>query len=529
MKRKIIGALLALLVGVLCVAASPVFTQFGGNIYAQAYLPSGYKFGTLTSGHPTSFADRGTSLAAAQAAYGAGLVTSTAQYIDNVVDQYALNQATSLAVTQGKTCVVLPSGSQFWDRQVTYDAGYTCLLNTGGGGTVIRTQTVGAGTAALRITGTFLEGGMVLRGVAFVAFNSGPLPAPGAQGGVAFAGGVPSGMTVPSGFYYYTGSIALALDNVSSGVMENVSFYNYDKPMTYLTGNVYIWEFRNFTYKWNNEGINIDSLPSNSFEAMRWSGGQSSNNNYNVYFGMGGGSGSLFINNMSLDYPSVQQVFFDAGGGAGNDLTIPLQLNHNHIETNNVATGTGCRITNGGNLFMAGNEIDEEGTFPIGVVCPMFYGRESLVNNIIPGQGPGGAYVPAVYAASAIQWGPTGSGNSQRYGGDVLLYRSPDGDMMGGPTVYGSGAGPVAGSFSLNMQIQIPITYISGGGTITVPPAATMHPANRIPFRFETLDSNTWTISCAGPPACSGTLTGIGGAAGTKFQLTPTATDVWQR
>jgi hypothetical protein len=515
-------------------ASSPLFNP--AIIPAALYLPAGYAFGTLTSGNPTTFAAIGMTLAAAQAQYGSGLVTATSQYVDDVVVQFTLNRAQTLFATQGKTCVVLPSSNEYWDKQVTYNAGQVCLIgsgNTGAGvGTVIYTQAVGAGTAALRVTGSFLADSTVLNDVAFVAFNSGALGMPGAQGGVAAAGGVPSGMTVPSGFYYYTGAIALAIDNASSGVMSNVEFYNYDTPMTYLTGNVYIWYFRNFTYQWNNHGINIEAALSNSFEGMHWVGGVSSNNNRNVALSPGTQGGSLFIDHMSLDYPNEYQAVLDFNGTAANDLRMSLTISNSHIETDSTHTGTAnCRIWNAGMLFMVGNMGDEEGSFPVGWVCPQFYGREGLTNNIIPGQGPGGAYMPAVYTPSAIQWAPTGTGNMQRYGGDVLLYRSPDGDLMGGPTIYPSGAN-ATGSFTLALAHQLPIIYLSavgGTGTITVPPASTTHFANGVPILFETIDSSVWTVSCAGPPACSGTLTGIGGAPGVKFTLTPTATDVWQK
>lgn len=503
-----------------------------------SYTPTGYVLGTLTSSNPTPISAYFPTCAAANSFFGSSVCSATTDYLDRAIVQATINAAANAST--GYAQVILPPGGsvfsgcgEYWDHQVTYDGSKVTVAGSGATGsiaTIVCTQTIGAGTAAVSATGGSignLNGKTVLQDIGFCAWNLGYLPMP-AGGGTAKPGSTTRWNGVTGG-YYLTGSIAVQIDNANIGVMRNVSFTNYDTPQAYATGNVYIWTFENFFFNSNNNGPYIGGPLSNSFENMRWHGGATGNNNNDVYLAPGNNGGSLFVEDMSIDYPNVWEIYYDGSGG-GNTPSTPLYVTRNHIETSSVATGTAPRIFNSGALFLTDNKGDEEGpTLPVGWIAPTFFARESLVNNTVPGQGAGGIYVPAVYLpGGAVAFTPACSGNSTLYGGDVICYQDNTGNLMDDSkqrSVIGNKAQDQTTAYSLALQNQGYRQIVSGGPWTVTMPTDTTAGSQIIStvFEFVTADSAIYTFA-----AGNGTAT-FGGSAGIDAKFIKTAGNTWTR
>ena len=509
-------------------ATNPVY------YYAQSYAPAGYVFGTLTaSNNPTTLAAFYGSLAAAQAVYP--IATSLGNYVDRIVVQTAINAAVS--ATPLFAVVVLPPGGipntsncgEFWDAQVSYDS-YKVGL-TGGGGdpggtTVICTQSVPTGTAALQVTSSQTQnyGREALSNITFHAWNQAMLYFPATNGSAVAGGSTPYNGS--SGGYFYTNSIALQITGAAVGTMSHVSFLNYDQPHAWGP-NTYIWTFKDFYYSNNDYGVYMGSAQSNSFENMVWQGGVTGNNNYNAYFSLSGGGGSIFLNQMSNDYPALNCIYYD-GLGAGNDTQIPLYVNGGHIETASATTGTGnARIYNNGDLFLTGVNGTEQGTFPSQWINAGFYSRTHLANVTVPGENIGsGNTIPVVYAGSNVNQIPTASGLSNRYGGDVILLSEPIGQLVARPGQVGFYANeqqPQSASYTLGLANQPYVQYASANLTVTIPPDSTTNQIIGTKITFVPASGVTITFSAGAGVTLVGATT-----ATAPTTLYKTAANTWQ-
>ncbi len=479
-----------------------------------AYAPVGYTLGTLTGGVPTPLSTFYGTLGAAQAVY------PTATALTNYVDRVTLQKAVAAVVTAGCGVAQLPGTQVFIDAQVVWDG--SCVTIAGVQNTWVRTETTGS-TPPLSFSGGTgcagcLGGNVPLRDMLITAYNTVYNNFPQSGGGAPYAG-------------YRVGSSALQVNFAFNGIVaKNVTFSNFDTPVVYATSDNYVLTFRDCYFTNNNKGINIEGLTGNSFENMVWEGGGASGNNYGAYFNVTNGSGSLFIRNMSIDYNHVLAIYYDGSNtSVPGDHLIPLFVTNNHIETNDTTSGTGVRISNLANLFLANNAFYEAGGNPVGVVgLGTFPTRTTANGNQLPGVGSVQASVPLVYSTGALGEFH-GAGNMNRYGSDVILARSlTTGDTLQTPGAF-SGASVINSNVTLGLIDQVYSHQVTGTRSITIPPASTTFFAIGTKMTFWTADATTNTfVAGAGVTLNSvGTGNTFGGKIGKVVGLVETAQNVW--
>ncbi len=490
-----------------------------GSCQALAFAPSGYAFSTSPTASPATLSSYFSTLANAQTVYP--FATSLSNYVDRCMVQAALNACTAL----GGGTITLPPNPVYFDATVTWDGSRTTLAGTNGGlqiKTTIYTQTCGA-SVATSINGDgigFFNGNVPLMNVDFCAYNTGAVSAPNNTGGTAAT-------------TFLTGSSALNINSGFFGIFSGLGFYNYDTVHTWTVGNVWEITFYNCQYNSCNNGPNITTPITNSFEGMRWFGGGANNCNIGANFNLGAGSGgSVYLTSFWLDYNIVWQVYYDSLGG-GNDTQWPLVISNCHVETSSNTSGTtSCRMYNNGQLFLNGTNFTEQGSYPVGFVQQSFYGRTMANNNNLAGQGPGGTYVPLVYTTgNGARWWPTGSGNSQRYGGDCMLLQSSVGCLMAGGMDFGTtgGAGNTQFqnvSYTLSYWNQQYTQLLTSGVSVTIAPDSTFNHMNGVIISFVSLTSAASTLVAGSGVTITGN-TALGGAAGKRSYIVKTAANTW--
>lgn len=483
---------------------------------ATQYCPTGHTFGRLISGAPATLAAYYGSLSAAQAVFS--FATSLTNYADRCVVQLALN----IAETIGET-VRLPPGNVYLDTTVSWNAHNASLAGWQSYelGTFLLCETCGTSPALAFHGGSpeIVNYRAVISSLTIVAFNSGIVPAPANTGGTAWTG-------------YRTGSIALQISNAFfATACYNVAFWNFDEVYSFVTGDVYCLDFINCVHGSNNKGIVIDGVITNSFERMVWKGGSSSNNNYGFYINVPNGAGSVFIEDLSIDYNIVQHGYYDSLG-SGNDSNIPLFIDRCHLETKDATSGTAARIFNNGDLCVSNCNVYENGANPVGFVQAGFYARTSVVNTVVPGIGNG--LVPVVWQDPS--GGPTpliprvtASGLHQRYAGNIQLVSCGSGVVM-----FSDSAQPLSqtAAFTLDLSCQARINSLSGTGFhITIPLDSTANHFIGAEIQLMVTDLGQWTLV---PESGSVTIDvpygralWFGGATGTTVTLTKIAANTW--
>lgn len=502
---------------------SIAYANVAGGGPAIAYAPPGHAFGRLISGSPATLATYyGSDFTAARAAFP--FATSLTNYTDRCVLQLALNNCTAT----GGGDVLLSLASLYLDTTVTWDGSLTSLRGIRGPdglATTFYTQTCGS-SPALYFTGGSsgsLRERVPLSEVNMCANNGSILSANGANG-VASTN-------------FITGSKALQIGNASNGVaVRRVVFFNYDTPHAWITGNVYLLRFIDCEYGAGNYGPSIGTTTTsgvitNSFEAMRWIRGGAGGNNWGCVFNLPNGSGDLFLSDMSLDYNYLGHIWYD-GLGAGNDAQIPLFVDRCHLETSSAVSGsTATRIFNNGNLFISNSQMSEQGTFPPGYITQAFEGRTTITGCQVAGTGLGGIYIPVVLTTGNFGHGPIGSGNADRFGGDIILARSAAGDVMsgGGYSGFYGNALQYTSGFSLSLVDQLYLhQMLSTGGNITMPPDSVANQAVGTTIRFITFDTSVWTFVATSPATITSPRTlSFGGGVGQIVELSKTAANTW--
>lgn len=382
---------------------------------------------------------------------------------------------------------------------------------------------------ALSFTCPQLESGdgvIALANIGFLGFNEGIR-----IGGTQTAKGV-------AHTSFREGSRGLLLINIISVNITSVAFYNFDLPtdVDSQTGNVWDIRYDSCMFSANNKGIVINQLAPNAFEHMAWQNCISANNNFGVFVnftdldqvGGTGQAGDVYLSGCSLDYNILWTIYYLGGAKAGDDIQSVLYVGDSHLETSSHASADRPRIFNDGNLIMRSCMGYESAGNPVGWITGTFFSRTSVQGCMVPGTGEHG--IPLFHVTEATNGTVSGSGNVNRYGGDIILMKGPMGCRMESANQGASfvKSGPVKTDFARQNKTTLLTGDIQPAEIQIVADEFVDHAVGAV-LNFLCTDASVWTLK-PDPGVtlhAEGSKRSIGGAAGCQMGLRKIAPNVW--